>query len=308
MPPPMIPPPTGVVLPSYEEVMAASAVRPRMPVLPILAIITVVMVASAFVSDPTVPAARMAQWALAIMFPLVTGAAAVGWGAYQAGRLRDEEAAVEQIEGAVRMRRFDMASWQLLAVLSHPMLSPMNRARALGAFLTTLARIGRFDESALMVDAMLAEGVPMGMVAPLRAVKAYVLLREDRLVDADRAVTDIRKMGRDGFSGAVLALAETYREVRTGHTEDLLAAHDKRRIAVAEELGHRVSDLDALAAWAAMTRKDDNLAKRLWRRATIVGQIGELVDRYPELKEVASRFTASPVPAELIGATAGGRP
>lgn len=286
-------------LPSPEQVLATSAVRPRMPLVPVLLVAAVATAIGFWGTEATGEPARLARALMAILVPAGLLAAAGAIGSGLARRLRREQEVVEQADTLLRARRYDAVVWTVLPLLESPMLSPLQRARALGLYVAVLPRFGRYDQAAHMVELMLQDGVPVGMVGPLRTARIYSLLREDRLVDADRAITELKRSGREGFTGALLALAEAYRDVRTGHGPDLLVAHAGRRQIVASELGPRVADLYALAAWAALRTGDENGAARFWRRATLVGSADELCERYPEVAGIAARLPVEPVPVEL---------
>lgn len=294
----------GGLLPTPQEAVDQSRPRPRFPLMPVMLVGGVAIMVGLLMGDAPSDAGKLAQRGLAYLIPLVLLGLAVAWGGYMSRQLRDEEEAVCQIEDAVRLRTYEPMIWTLAGLLSRPMLSPLARARALFAYVGAMVKFGRFEEAALAVDLMLDEGVPVGMVGSLRGARAYAMLREDRLFDADRALTDIKKMGRDGPMGALLALSEQYRDVRTGHADDVLEKHSARRTLVAGHISTRVADLDALAAWAALRLGQRELASALWRRATTVGQASELTERYPELSSVAGELSPTPLPAELVTAPA----
>lgn len=298
-------PTPATLLPPPEQALLASAPRPRFPLVPMLMVGAIAVGGGLLLSNPPDDTARMAQLLFSTM--IVVGAVGVAtvWGAYMARRLRDEDAAVGRAEAAIMLRRHDAATWELAALVGAPMLSPLARARALAAYVTMLARTGRHDEAVRATDALLAEGVPDAMVPALRAVRTIALLRDDRLIDADRAINDLRKLGRDGQPGAFLALVEAYRDVRTGHGDDVLSHHTRRRALVRDALGTRVADLDALAAWAALRHGDEPGAAALWRRATVVRPAPELIWLYPELAEVAARLAPPNSPQELAVAPQG---
>lgn len=299
--------PFGSMLPTPEDALLRSRLRPRFPLLPVAVVGGAAVMGGLMLGEAPTDAARLFQKALALFVPLGVLAVAIGWGAFLSRQLKEEERAVAAVEEAVRMRQFESAVWGLSGVLAKPMLSPLARVRALFAYVGALVRFGRFDEAVTAVDELLEEGVPSAMVAPLRGAKAFALLREDRLADADRAVTDLKKLGRDGPAGAVLALAEHYREVRTGHVAEVLEHHETRRKLIAQHFTSRVADADALAAWAAYQLGNISLAGKFWQRATTVGNVTELLERFPELSKLTSAIAPAPLPPELVAAPSQGR-
>lgn len=286
-------------LPSPEQLLASSAVRPRLPIVPVLMVAAVATAIGLWQTSAPTQGAEAARAVLAMVVPLGLLGIAVAVGSSMRRRILREQQTVEEAEGSIRFRRYDRALWLLLGVLSGAMISPFQRARALGMYVAVLGRLGRHEQTVKLVEMMLEEGVLLSTVPALRTVRIHALLREDRLVDADRAITELKRSGREGHTGALLALAEAYRDVRTGHGGDLLEAHDRRRAVVASEIGTRVADLYALAAWAARRGGDIDKARQFWRRATLLGIERELVERYPELSDVARELPAEPLPPEL---------
>lgn len=102
--------------------------------------------------------------------------------------------------------------------------------------------------------------------------------------------------GDAGFDSAALNLVELYRDVHTFHTIEALEAFDAKRTELRDGLGLRFGDALALAAVAAHhTERGD--AAQLWADATCLVPAVELTRRYPEVRDVAERYPATPPPS-----------
>ena len=103
--------------------------------------------------------------------------------------------------------------------------------------------------------------------------RAMSLLREDHLLDADRAIAELRRTSR-GMESAGLALVEIYRDVKTGHPAEAIEIFDGRLAVMRKQLGHRLADAWALAARAydLLSRPAD--AKAAFENATLLDAAG----------------------------------
>ena len=283
--------------------MPASTVRPKFPLMMMLIVVSSAIFAGLLFTGTEVEPARSIQRAMALLVPLGVLVFSIFWSAQQSAELRDEDRRVSALEDAARLQRFDWLTHALTDALSRPMRSPLHRVRALQVYVTTLVGVGRFDDAERSAAAMLGEGVPLGMVTSLRALRVYAMLREDRLVDADRALGELRRQDRDidisGHAPAMVALAAMYRDAVTGHCDDALRSFEKNRPAIAKQLGLRVADADALAAHSALTLGQSSRAAHLWRRATLFASPAELVHRFPPLSTTSAALAPASVPPEL---------
>lgn len=296
-------------LPAPEAVFSASAVRPRFPMMMALVVVAVTVVVGLMFTNTENEAARAIQRIVSLIVPLGVLAFSIFWSAQQAAELRDEERRVSAMEDASEAKRFDWLAHALTDILSRPMLSPLHRARALNVYVLALLHVRRFEDAERAAGGMLGEGVPLTMVTSLRARRVYAMLREDRLVDADRALGELRRQDREvdvaGNAGAMVALLGIYRDAVTGHGDDALQSLNKHRATIAKHLGVRVGDADALAAHAAFGMGQADLAATLWHRATLLVSPASLVESYPPLGKTAAGLTAATIPGELLAA--GGR-
>lgn len=214
-------------------------------------------------------------------------------------RIRAEQSAVQVVEEMIQLRRWPEAAMMLQSMLSRPAMSPFARAQALLYLAMVLARYHRFEESVSVHDYVL-ENIPLDDVTDhsVRLGRAMALLREDNLLDADRAIAELRRATR-GTESAGLALVEIYRDVKTGHPAEALEMFEKRLAILRRDLGHRVADVWALAARAydLLNRTDD--ARTAFENATVLAPLGELTRRYPEIAALNGKYLPCPAPAEV---------
>ncbi len=132
----------------------------------------------------------------------------------------------------------------------------------------------------------------------VRLSRAMSLLREDNLLDADRAIAELRRASR-GMESAGLALVEIYRDVKTGHPAEAIEMFENRLAVMQKQLGHRVADAWALAARAydLLGRAAD--AKGAFENATLLTPLAEIVRRYPETEPLSKTYVPAPAPAEV---------
>ncbi|MGA2229541.1 MAG: hypothetical protein ABSH22_01330 [Tepidisphaeraceae bacterium] len=214
---------------------------------------------------------------------------------------RREQARIEAAEELVQLRRWPQAALLLQSILSQPTYTPLARLQALVYFSSVLARFHRFED-VIVIDEHLLETMPLDEAAVhmVKLARATALLREDRLFDADRAISDLRHSGPAAQSGG-LALLEMYRDVKTGHPTEALDTFAKRYELIRQQLGHRLSDAHVLAAKAHDLLNQTDQAKAAYQTATLLAPAVELHRRYPETMDLARKFPAHPAPAEVIG-------
>jgi tetratricopeptide (TPR) repeat protein len=213
-------------------------------------------------------------------------------------RHRAEQGMVEAAGELVQLRRWPQAALVLEQILSHPSPSHVLRGQALVYLASVLARYHRFDD-AIAVHTHLLEHAPLDRATAfsVRVARALAMLREDHLVDADRAISEMRRLDRDDES-AGLALVEIYRDVKTGHPDEAAAIFEDKLPVLRDQLGHRVADAYALAARAYDLLGRSAEAQDAYTRATLLAPLIELHRRYPDVEKLAGRYQPSPAPPE----------
>jgi tetratricopeptide (TPR) repeat protein len=246
-----------------------------------------------------------------IMLGLIAGLMLFTW--LTVRRARAEHQQLEAIEELIQLRRWPQAGAVLTFMLSQPTRTAAGRVQALIYLSSVLARYNRFDD-AIAVQNHLLDNVMMdaGTAHALRLGRAMAMLREDHLVDADRAINELRRSLRSGaraeedveeggpaaeIESGGLALVEIYRDVKTGHPAEAVEMFAKKLPAIREQLGHRAGDAWALVgrAYDMLNRPDD--AGRAYENATLLTDRAELERRYPEVAPLASKYRAARVPA-----------
>jgi hypothetical protein len=220
---------------------------------------------------------------------------------FHARARRIELVRLEAAEELVQLRRWPQAALLLQSLLSRPTRSPLSQLRALVYFSAVLARFHRFDD-VITIDEHLLETMPLDAAAQhmVKLTRATSLLREDRLFDADRAISDLRRSPQSSESGG-LALLEIYRDVKTGHPTEALEIFAKKQDLLRRQLGHRLADVYVLMAKAHDLLNQPAEAAGAYATATLLAPAVELWRRYPEIADLAGKYPQSPAPAEVVG-------
>jgi tetratricopeptide (TPR) repeat protein len=214
-------------------------------------------------------------------------------------RARAEQAQLAAIDELVQLRRWAESAMILQAFLSRPARSHSARAQALIYLAMVLTRYHRFEDSVAVHDYILSHiSVDDSTGHAIRLGRAMALLREDSLLDADRAIAELRRESRGGESPG-LALVEIFRDVKTGHPAEAIEMFEKSIPLMRKHLGHRIADVWGLAArgYEMLGRTDD--AKKAFENATLLVSPAELTRRYPEIGPVAAKYPATIAPIEI---------
>ena len=232
-----------------------------------------------------------------LIFPTLI-AAAVG-SIISVRRFRAQQQALDSIEEMIQLRRWEPAGMLLDRFLSMPMRSVGLWAQALVDLASLLGRHHRFED-AIAVQSFVIEHELLDDQSDffLRLARTMAMLREDHLVDADRAINDLRRRDPDRQSGG-LALVEIFRDVKTGHPDEAIGLFAKYLPKMQQQLGHRVADAHALVARAYDLLGQEPEARAAYERATLLAPPAELQRRYPELVKLAEKFTAAIAPVEV---------
>ena len=213
-------------------------------------------------------------------------------------RQRDEMKRIEALEEMVQLRRWPEAMETARQVLSQPTRTPAARIQALIFLSSVLSRYHRFED-AITVHNHLLDNVQFDDATAhgIRLGRAMAMLREDHLVDADRAISELRR-SPNARESAGLALVELYRDVKTGHPDEAIEHFDRALPLFRQQLGHRTGDAYALLAKAydLLGRRDD--ARQAYEKATLLAAVSELHRRYPEVATLADKFSPAPSPME----------
>jgi hypothetical protein len=229
---------------------------------------------------------------------------------------RRENAAVDELEGLVALRRVEEAAGPLQRLMSRPMRAVDNRLRAMLLLGAVLARMDRHDDALSVFDTLIdQEGLAGPGGATVKLARAHEMLRADRLYDADRAINDLRRLlDRGGVTAEVqqfddtidwrpdpaalagLRLLELHRDIKTGHDAEALLHFTTELDLLRNGLGHRVADAHALAAVAAHRMNEPALAQQRFADATALAPLSELVKRYSDLWPLCSVYQPTPPP------------
>jgi tetratricopeptide (TPR) repeat protein len=225
---------------------------------------------------------------------------AMGFITWRAARsVQAEQSQLEAIEELIQLRRWEEAGLLVQSLLSRPTRTPPARTQALVFLAAVLARYHRFADAVSVYEHMLEHRLVEGEAAyGMKLARAMSLLREDRLVDADRAMGELRRLDRADDS-AGLALLEIYRDVKTGHPREAIEEFEKKQALLRKQLGHRAADAYALAARAFDLAGENDKAREAFEKATLLSPIVELKRRYPEVAAMEEKYVAVMRPAEV---------
>jgi tetratricopeptide (TPR) repeat protein len=232
-----------------------------------------------------------------MMFGLMIAMGFITWRAARA--VQAEQAQLETIEELIQLRRWEEAALLVQALLSRSTRTPQARTQALVFLAAILARYHRFADAVAVYEHLLEHKLVEGEAAyGMKLARAMSLLREDRLVDADRAMVELRRLDRADDS-AGLALLEIYRDVKTGHPREAIEEFEKKKALLRKQLGHRAADAYALAAKAFDLAGESDKARDVFAKATLLSPHVELKRRYPEIAGLEDKYAAMAVPAEF---------
>lgn len=231
-----------------------------------------------------------------LMLALIGGMLVISYITVQAQRT--EQRQIAAIEEFVQLRRWQQAGALLQQVLSRPRRNPAARAQALIYLAAVLARYHRFED-AMAVQDYLLHNVPVdpGTARGLRLGRAMAMLHEDHLVDADRAIGELRRESGRGESGG-LALIELYRDVKTGHAAEAVEVFQAHLEVMRRQLGQRIADAYGLLARAYDMLGQSADAQLAYEKATLLVPPTELSRRYAEIASLAGKYTPAAAPAD----------
>ncbi len=242
--------------------------------------------------------------AVRVLSALVMIGVVVGMGALAVATVRRHRTAQAMVEAAgelVQLRRWPQAGLVLEQILSQPSPSHVVRSQALIYLASVLARYHRFNDAIAVQNHLLDHGlIDPGTAFGVRVGRAMAMLREDHLFDADRAISELRRLQVQGGS-AGLALVEIYRDVKTGHPDEAIDLFKTNLPALRDQLGHRLGDAYALVSRAYDLRGREAEAREAWARATLLAPPTELVRRYVEVTPIAEKYSPTLAPAGALG-------
>jgi len=231
--------------------------------------------------------------------------------------LRAEESQLDLIEDALALKRYPEVAGRLQGLMASPMRADQHRLRAMVLLATFLARNGRYDDALVVYNELTGtERVAGPSGAMVKIGRAMAMLQSDHLYDADRAITDLRRlidrggaedelqqidsaapaMPADALAISALRLVELYRDVKTGHAEEAIASFEKNLPLLTAGLGHRVGEAHALVAVAydRLNRPDD--ARQRFLDGTALQGIADILNRYPEVRPLIAKYAPTPAP------------
>ena len=213
-------------------------------------------------------------------------------------RQREDQRRMEGLEELVQLRRWPEAAMLLQTMLSRPMRSPHTRVQGLIYLTAVLARYHRFADAIVVQDHLLETiDLDRGTAYALKLGRAMAMLQEDHLVDASRAIGELRRVEGSGES-AGLALIDIYRDVKTGHPAEAIELFVAKLPQLRKQLGHRVADAWALVAKAYDMVGHEDAARQAYRNATLLAPIAEISRKYSEVASLTGKYAPASAPVE----------
>lgn len=283
----------------------------------LVGVFVLIVMVSTYITSRGGDAARLMNLlSIVLMIGLIAVMGYISWTTIRS--VRDEQTQLEGIEELLRLRRWPEAGMLLEQMLGRPTRTPQARLQALIFLTGVLARYNRFEDAITVQNYLLeSDMVDGGTAHGLRLARAMAMLREDHLVDADRAITELRsQVNRAGRAmneskivqgeppenadpralSAGLALIELYRHVKTGHPEEAIELFNSTLPALREQLGHRVADAYVLAARAFDQLGKADEAQGHYEKATLLAPPAELHRRYPETAALTQKYRTAAAP------------
>jgi tetratricopeptide (TPR) repeat protein len=221
-----------------------------------------------------------------------------GYTWYAVKRQREEQRRLEAIEELVQLRRWPEAALMLQQLLSQPTRTPTGRVQGLIYLASVLGRYHRYADAVAVQEHLLEKvNLDPGTTYGLKLARAMAMLHEDRLVDTDRAISELRRIDGSGDS-AGLVLLELYRDVKTGHPAEAIDLFKEKLELLRKQLGQRLADAYALIAKAYDMVGQDALSQEAYTDATLLAPIAEVSRRYAEVATLAGKYTPATAPAE----------
>ncbi|HEV2294543.1 MAG TPA: hypothetical protein VGR35_11865 [Tepidisphaeraceae bacterium] len=255
----------------------------------------IVMISTYLSAGSPLMAGAMQLFSGLVMLGLV---AAMGMLTFAMARAQQAEGQrLVAVEELMQLRRWGEAAAMLNDMLSTPMRAPQHRVQALIYLASVLGRYHRFAD-AIAVQEHLLENVILDPSTEhgLKLGRVMSMLREDHLVDADRAMSELRR-GDAERQSAGLALLDIYRDVKTGHPDEAIDIFEQRLPALREQVGHRLGDAYYLAAKSYDLLGREAEAQRAYERATLLSPLIELQRRYPEAASLSEKYSPVLAPA-----------
>ncbi len=224
-------------------------------------------------------------------------AVALLWLWLRTRRRQQVDAGVRSLWEAVQFKDWPRAESLVTSLLRRPVPPTTIRAQSLMVLAAVADNQKQYPVAQHVLESILREyGDDRGLSWAVRPALAGTLLRTQQLTDA---VAMIEKLGREDLPDAVRAqveLVNLFRFLVMGQTDDAIVRADERRALFRRHLGTRAGYGYALLAMAFDRSGQHDRAAELWRDATMLIAPTDLVDRFSELRTVASRYPAAEWP------------
>ena len=189
------------------------------------------------------------------------------------------------------LERWDEAIGPLQKVLNKPVNLPQIRYQGLLELAGVAEHTGELDQSRQIYRAIEQEQ-PHGLLGRLALVgEAIVLLKLDHLADAETTIRRL-EVGAEGPGlKSLVLLARLYQQIKTGHYDEALEDESNKCELARVGLSTKAGYVYALLGLAHKKQTENQeQAKKYWRQATILIRSENLVEKLPELAELAQAY------------------
>lgn len=218
------------------------------------------------------------------------------------------------------MEKWSAAAEPLRQLLRKPVPVAQVRYQALLELAGVAEHTGELGEAEEIYQAI-AEEQPGGLLGSLALLgRAIVLLKLDRLADAEAVIRPLEIASQSEPLKALVGLARLYQQIRTGHYAEALENESDKCESARQGLGTKAAFIYALLALAhkhmakvggadesdsKQFEEQSGRARELWQKATMLIRPDNLIQKFPELAEMAETFPPAPELPEA-SAVAGG--
>jgi len=212
---------------------------------------------------------------------------------------------MQEMTESVLLKQWPRAVDASQRVLSKPVSQSVVRAESLLALAIVAEASQAFHVSQRIYESLLEERA----ADPIQLHHACVglgtaLLRTGQTTDA---VNLIDRLQRDedlpGPLQANVELLAVFREIMMGHAADYVDRVEDRQQLFRRHLGTRAGFGYGLLALVLDRAGQTERAAQLWHDATMLVSVGDLTERFSELRAIANKYPAAQVPASIAANT-----
>lgn len=277
-----------------RQLIASSRPRRRLHAVRLGAMLASGILIGVILANPTVLALPAMASRIA---PLLAGVAILIVARTTHQRQRRTARCWTQIHEAMLLEDWSTASQTLGQVLSGPVNDPGLRTQGLLGLAEVANQQHDYETSQILYGQVLHEHIGHNNQLHTAAMgMAGAMLRTDNLTGAVELIDALKRQNLPRPWKAHVELLRLFREVVMGQYDDVLEAADERCDLFRSCLSTRSGYGYGLMAMGFHRRGQTDQAADLWRDATLLVAPAKLLDRFPQLAELAEQYPATEVP------------